>query len=199
MRLAKALRTYGGYGICRLAVDLAFTKIQFPRARIIRRPAYIRGLGKIQIGAGFTSGPGLRIDCWDVTSSLTIGEHVQVNNYVHIGVKSSIVIGNHVLIAGNVFISDHNHGTYSGPADHSSPLIPPALRIECSTPVSIADNVWLGEHVCVLPGVHIGKGAVIGAGSVVTTTVPEYSIAVGVPARVVKRFDFDREMWVAAS
>jgi lipopolysaccharide O-acetyltransferase len=53
----------------------------------------------------------------------------------------------------------------------------------------IEDNVWLGEFVSILPGVTIGKGNIIGANSVVTQDIPPYSIAVGTPARVAKRFD----------
>jgi lipopolysaccharide O-acetyltransferase len=198
MKLSAIFRTYGVRGSIRLALDVMITKIFFPGARIIRRPAYVRGPGKIRFGAGFTSGPGLRIDCWEEAASLVIGKGVQVNNNVHIGVSASVVIGDQVLIASNVFISDHSHGVYSGAADHSSPMVPPAERVELRMPVIIEDNVWLGEHVCVLPGVHIGKGVVVGAGSVVTRSLPEYSIAVGAPARVVKRFDFSRKVWVPA-
>lgn len=190
-------RTYGVWGLCRLATDVVVTRIMFRRARIVRRPFYIRGTGSIQLGKGFTSGPGLRIDAEGESAAVIIGENVQVNNYVHIGAVNRIVIGNRVLIASGVFISDHNHGTYSG-AGQSSPLIPPADRPLQRMPVEIADDVWLGEHVCVMPGVRIGKGTIVGAGSVVTRSLPEYTIAVGAPARVVKRFDFDAQMWVPA-
>jgi len=196
MKLASAIRTYGFLGLVRLALDVLYTKLTCPRARIIRRPAYIRGDGRISIGAGFTSGPGLRIDCFGESASLVIGRDVQANNNVHIGARKSVVIGDRVLIASGVFIADHNHGTYSGTSEHSSPLVPPAERVEQLLTVHVADDVWLGEHVCVLPGVSIGKGAVIGAGSVVTRDVPEYSIAAGAPAKVVKRFDFETGMWV---
>jgi lipopolysaccharide O-acetyltransferase len=61
--------------------------------------------------------------------------------------------------------------------------------------VVIGDNVWIGESVCVLPGVSIGEGCIIGALSVVTKSIPAYSIAVGSPARVVKQFDFEQNKW----
>lgn len=199
MKLIHSFRSYGAYGLVRLAFDLAYTKLAHPQARIIRRPAYIRGVGSIRIGRGFTSGPGLRIDCFEAQASVTIGMDVQLNNNVHLGARDSIVIGNRVLIASNVFISDHAHGVYSGDGAHSSPLEPPAQRVEPRAPVEIGDDVWLGEHVCVLAGVHIGRGTVVGAGSIVTESLPPYSIAVGTPARVIKRFDFASERWVAAS
>lgn len=197
--LAKAVytaRNYGFFGLIRLVMDWVFTRLIVPRARIIRRPAYIRGTGRIRIGPGFTSGPGLRIDCFGDTASVVIGAQVQFNDYVHIGSRASVEIGDRVLIASSVFISDHNHGFYGDSPQHSSPLVPPAQRPYQHIPVKIEDDVWLGEHVCVLPGVHIGKGAIVGAGSVVTSAVPAYTICVGVPARVIRRFDFQLNRWV---
>ncbi|MHB1987948.1 MAG: DapH/DapD/GlmU-related protein [Acidimicrobiales bacterium] len=64
-----------------------------------------------------------------------------------------------------------------------------------SKPVVIEDDVFLGINVIVLPGVHIGKHAYIGAGAVVTSDIPSYSVAVGNPARVVTRWDFDKRQW----
>lgn len=190
-------RTYGTWGLCRLALDVAITRVMFPQTRIVRRPFYLRGTGTIKLGKGFTSGPGLRIDAEGESAVVTIGEDVQVNNYVHIGAVDRVVIGNRVLIASSVFISDHNHGTYSGQGQ-SSPLVPPADRPLQVMPVEIAEDAWLGEHVSVLPGVRIGKGTIVGAGSVVTKSLPDYVIAVGAPAKVIKRFDFQTQTWVQA-
>jgi lipopolysaccharide O-acetyltransferase len=189
-------RNYGFFGLLRLAVDWVLTRLTIPQARIMRRPVYIRGTGRIRIGPGFTSGPGLRIDCFGEHASVLIGAEVEVNNYVHIGSRASVMIGDRVLIASGVFISDHNHGFYGAAPEHSSPLVPPAERPYQRIPVKIEDDVWLGEHVCVLPGVHIGKGAIVGAGSVVTSALPAYTISVGVPARVIRRFDFQLNKWV---
>lgn len=197
MSVSAIYRSYGAWGFCRLALDVAVTKIMFRGARIVRRPFYIRGTGSIKLGKGFTSGPGLRIDAEGESAVVSIGEDVQVNNQVHIGAVQRVVIGNRVLIASGVYISDHNHGAYSG-ADQSSPLTPPVARPLRAMPVEIAEDVWLGEHVCVLPGVRIGKGTIVGAASVVTKSLPDYVIAAGAPAKVIKRFDFDAQMWVPA-
>ena len=62
-------------------------------------------------------------------------------------------------------------------------------------PVFIEDNVWIGESVSVLPGVRIGKNSIIGANSVVTKNIPENSIAVGNPARVIKKYNFETSFW----
>lgn len=63
-------------------------------------------------------------------------------------------------------------------------------------PVVIESNVWLGDNVVVLPGVTIGSGSIIGANSVVSKDVPKNTISVGVPAKVIKEYNFDKEMWL---
>jgi lipopolysaccharide O-acetyltransferase len=197
MRLKELLRWHGTYGLIRLAADLLCTRLMFRDARLIRRPFYIRGAKRISFGRGFTSGPGLRVDALGEAANITFGEDVQVNNNVHIAAVENVTIGNRVLIASGVFIADHNHGSYSGPRQ-SDPTIPPAQRPLSAASVVIGDDTWLGEHVCVLPGVRVGKGVVVGAGAVVTGDLPDYVIAVGSPARVIRRFDFASRCWVVA-
>lgn len=193
------LQWYGWLGLVRLSLDWIATKFSVPQAKILRRPFYIRGNRWISIGAGFVSGPRLRLDALPIAKTkspiLTIGDNVQVNDTVHVGAVQNVTIGNRVLIASNVFITDHNHGTYSEGADHSAPHIPPALRPLSCSPVHIEDDVWIGEYVVVLPGVTIGRGSIIGAMSVVNRDIPPYSIAVGSPARIVKQFDAESQRW----
>lgn len=195
-------KVYGALGLIRLVRDVALSKICFSSERLIRYPFYIRGRSFIQFSGGLVSGVGLRVDVFPqgaAIASLKIGRNCQFNDYVHIGVAQQVVIGSNVLIASKVFISDHNHGSFS-PADGDAEIhLPPAVRRIISKPVTISDYVWLGEGVQVLPGVNIGKGAVVGAGSVVTKDVPAYSIAVGVPAKVVKVFDFELNHWVSVA
>jgi lipopolysaccharide O-acetyltransferase len=167
------------------------------RLRILRRPLYIRGKKYIRIGDNFTSGVGLRLDAFsaDKEVCLEIGKNVEVNDYVHIGAIRSVKIGNNVLIASKVFIADHNHGYYGFQDRHDSPMsLPNSREISCS-PVFIDDNVWIGEFVSVLPGVSIGKGTIIGTMSVVTKSIPPYCIAVGSPAKVVKKYNFETAKW----
>ena len=61
--------------------------------------------------------------------------------------------------------------------------------------VIIGEGCWIGQNVCILPGVCIGKKSVIGAGAVVTKSIPDYSIAVGNPARVIKKYNFKSHCW----
>lgn len=183
----------------RLVRDGILTKVCFPAARIIRWPWYVRGFENISIESEFTAGVGLRLDAFPADRTricLKIGSRVEVNDHVHIGAVESVMIGDDVLIASRVFITDHDHGCYNGEFQHSSPETRPADRDLLVSPVSIGNRVWLGEGVTVLPGVSIGAGAVIGANAVVTRDVPENSLAVGAPAKVIKRYDPARNQWV---
>jgi lipopolysaccharide O-acetyltransferase len=121
-----------------------------------------------------------------------------VNDYVHIGAIERVEIGDNVLIASRVFISDHNHGQYDVPDPRCAPDVIPDQRPVVSKPVRIERNVWIGEQVCILPGVTIGEGSIIGAGAVVIRDVPPNSIAVGNPAKCVRRFDPVDKAWKRA-
>ena len=191
---------YDVIGLIKLIVSWIVTKIFFRPARLIRTPNYIRGKNSISWGIGFTTGVGVRLDAFSrsnlKTQLIVIGERVQINDYVHIGAIESVRIGNDVLIASKVFISDHNHGRYNQVDVMSGPDIPPTVWPLFSSPVIIEDRVWIGENVCIMPGVIIGKGAIIGAGSVVTHNIPAESIAVGVPAKVIKLYNRELKEWM---
>jgi len=106
-----------------------------------------------------------------------------------ISVAKKIVIGENVITARNVYISDHSH-------EFRDPAIPIAAQGICKVAeVTIGANTWLGQNVIVLPGVSIGKHCVIGANSVVKDNIPDYSVAVGAPARVVRRYDPSTGLW----
>ena len=193
-------KVYGVYGSLRLAVSWLCTQLLYRPARIIRFPIYLRGKQHIRWGKGFTTGPGLRIDAFVESGiAIHIGERVQLNDYVHIAAIESVTIGNDVLIASKVFITDHNHGSYGKDMPHTSPTTPPASRQLISAPVIIGDRVWLGENVSVLPGVRIGEGVVVAANSVVTHDLAPNTIAAGVPARIIKYYDSDSASWIATS
>lgn len=94
-----------------------------------------------------------------------------------------------MLIASHVMISSENHGT--DPESDTPYMNQPLI----TKPVSIGDGCWIGEKVCILPGVNIGKKCIIGAGSVVTKSIPDYSIAAGNPARVIKKYSYETHNW----
>lgn len=191
-------KKYGFIGSFHLLKSLIYTKISFPKARIIRLPFDIRNRRHIKLGRGFTSGRNCRIEAYpskDTKSTvLVIGDNVQINDYVHITACESVTIGNNVLIASKVYISDVSHGSYRN-TDHSLPEVPPADRKLVSSPVIINDNVWIGDGVCILPGVTLGYGCIIGANAVVNKNIPAKSIAVGIPAKIVKKFSAVTNQW----
>lgn len=196
------LSKYGFTGSVYLFFCAVRTKLTFSNARLIRFPIDIRGKKYIQVGKEFTTGRGCRLEALPADGMadkvLLIGSNVQMNDYVHITATVSVQIGNHVLIASKVYISDVAHGHYgsqAGPLNY--PGTSPASRPLTSDPVCIEDNVWLGDGVCILPGVTIGKGSIIGANAVVTKNIPPASIAIGIPARVIKKFDEEKKEWIA--
>lgn len=198
MRLSEKVRSYGLLGCLRLICWVLLTKLLYRPARLVRQPAYMRGRASIKWGVGFTTGVGTRIDALGNSREIQveIGERVQLNDYVHIAAIERVSIGNDVLIASKVFITDHDHGTYAGLRAQSPPSTAPILRELVSAPVFIEDKVWIGEHVCVLSGVRIGQGTIVAAGAVVTADLPANVIAAGVPAKVIKRYDADTAKWV---
>ena len=94
-----------------------------------------------------------------------------------------ILDGARVTFGDNVFIAPHC-GFYT--AGHPLDIEQRNQGLEYAYPITVGDNVWIGAHVCVLPGVIIGEGSVIGAGSVVTKDIPPHVLAVGNPCRVIR-------------
>ncbi|GHU05615.1 putative lipopolysaccharide biosynthesis O-acetyl transferase WbbJ [Spirochaetia bacterium] len=197
--LADRLKKYSLAEIIRLIFYIIHTKLILPNARLIRFPIDIRGKKNIEFGSNLTTGYNCRLETYSANKIkvLKIGKNVQINDFVHIVASKSVVIGDNVLIASKVFISDALHGSYKGDAFDSDPLIPPINRSLSASPVFIDENVWIGEFVSVLPGVKIGKSSIIGSNSVVTKNIPDFSIAVGNPARVIKKYNFNTKRWEA--
>jgi acetyltransferase-like isoleucine patch superfamily enzyme len=130
----------------------------------------------ISLSAGMV--PGQECITYPVVS---IGDRCLIGRGSGIVGHFSIEIGNDVWTGHNVYITDQNHGY----EDVSRPI---SQQSQPERAVKIGDGSWLGYGSVVLPGVTIGKHVVVGANSVVTHDIPDYSVAVGVPAKVIKRF-----------
>lgn len=167
----------------RLIYSKVVTFIFYRPARLIRKPTRMRGLKFMQISSGFTSGFNCRLEAFSSNAQKTLffGKDVSIGDFCHITAVQSVYIGNNVLIASSVFISDHDHGN----RDIDSLLVKPSMRDIYSSPVIVEENVWIGEHVIILKGVTIGRNSIIGAGAVITKSVPPYSVVVGNPGRVI--------------
>jgi acetyltransferase-like isoleucine patch superfamily enzyme len=161
---------------------------------LIQSPAYIRGGQYISIGEGFNSLERLRLECWDIFGDikfrpiLSIGDNVTMNYNVHVGCINSITIGNNVLFASNIFITDHQHGYID---ERDLDIAPVERSLSTKGAVIIEDNVWIGENVVIMPNVTIGKGSIVGANSVVTRSFPENSVLSGIPAKLMKTLSIE--------
>lgn len=193
------IKRYGFFGFIYLVYCKVITLIIMPNAKIIRLPIDLRNKHLMKIGHGFTTGKNCRLEVENLDNAieikLTIGNNVQMNDNVHITASRSVRIGDNVLLASKIYISDCSHGSYSGNENDSNPETIPSERPLFSKSVVIEDNVWIGEFVSVLPGVTIGKGSIIGANSVVNKSLPPYVIAVGAPAKPIKRYNFEIGKW----
>lgn len=180
-----------------LTYSCLITKFSIPSARLLRQPIDIRGKKGIDFGKKLTTGYHCRLEsfCERGKKSLVFGNNIQINDFVHIAALNEVRIGDNVLIASKVFITDLEHGSYAGNESDSSPDSIVKERPLSSKSVIIKNNVWLGEHVSVLPGVTVGENSIIGANSVVTKSIPANSIAVGIPAKVIKQYNFETKRW----
>ncbi|MBL4677497.1 MAG: hypothetical protein JKY70_15035 [Mucilaginibacter sp.] len=124
------IKRYGIRGSIKLIISTIYTRLAFPQARIIRLPFDIRNRKYISIGKKFTTGFNCRIEAFpeDDKKCLHIGENVQINDYVHIAAVENIFIGDNVLIASKVFITDISHGCYDNLGVPDSPLVAPNDR-----------------------------------------------------------------------
>jgi serine acetyltransferase len=111
-----------------------------------------------------------------------------IGNYVHIVCTKSVIIRQKVLIADKVYISDNLH-SYE---NINLPVWDQPLKQ--INPVEIGFGTWIGENACII-GVKIGRNCVVGANSVVTKDVPDYSVVAGIPAVIIKRYDHSTATW----
>lgn len=124
----------------------------------------------------------------DVNCKLIIGDGTYIGRFSHIYATSKIEIGKKVLMADKVYLSDNLH-SYE---NIEMPVIDQPIKQ--TNPVIIGDGAWLGENVCVI-GASVGKNSVVGANSVVTKDIPDHCVALGSPAIITKRYNFDTKQW----
>jgi len=116
-----------------------------------------------------------------------IGDHSRIGlGNVLIGPLS---IGNQVILAQNIVVSGLNHS-------YADVHVPIRLQKVTTAPIIIGDETWIGANAVITAGVNIGKHCVVAAGSVVTKSIPDYSVAAGNPARVIKKYDPEQMGWI---
>ena len=114
--------------------------------------------------------------CIEGISNVSVGNNVSINAFVHMWGHGNINIGNDCLIASHVSITSLTH----------NPEAELYRSINIAKEVNIGNNVWIGTHAVILPGIKVGDNAIIGAGAVVNRDVPENAVVAGVPAKIVR-------------
>jgi acetyltransferase-like isoleucine patch superfamily enzyme len=155
---------------------------------LINNPQYI------EIGDGVLIRNGLRLEVVDPQNDvvISIGNNVNIEQNCHIIGRVKVIIGNNVTITGNCSIVDVSH-----PFEdiHEKKKIGDRIS-NVEQPVIIGDGSFIGFGAHISPGVTLGKNCVVGAGSVVTKSMPDYSVVTGVPAKIIKRYSFEEDKWV---
>jgi acetyltransferase-like isoleucine patch superfamily enzyme len=150
--------------------------------------AALYGERYISLGEGTMLGPYITLsagvspehELGDV-EIVSIGDRCLIGRGSGVVAHERVVIGDDVFTGHHVYITDANHG-------YEDVTVPPSQQFAASRPVVIGDASWLGHGTIVLPGVTIGRHVVVGAGSVVTDDLPDRCVAVGNPARVIRRY-----------
>jgi lipopolysaccharide O-acetyltransferase len=150
---------------------------------IVHRPVWLYGTDHIDVGANVLvlQGCWLAVErgAWDSDeAAMRLGDHVGVRVYCTISAAREVVLEDHVVLGASVTVIDSDHTWETGaPSVMASPLK--------SAPVRIGRGTWIGDRAAVLSGSDVGEQCIIGTNSVVKGRIPDYSIAVGSPARVV--------------
>jgi lipopolysaccharide O-acetyltransferase len=167
----------------------------------LARASIIRGARHIRLGRDVHVGGAIWIEAvtsyagQQHTPTIIIGDGASFSDGVHITAIERIDIGCRVLFGSRVYVADHSHGTYNGPAQ-SNPATPPTHRpLGGGGPVVIGDDVWIGDNAVIVGPVVVGNGAVIGANAVVRKDVPAGAMVAGIPAKLIKRFDPVSSSW----
>lgn len=184
-------RALNALGRCCFALFFSHTFKRFGKNVAIISPDIIEGERFISLGDNVSINTRawlLALHQSDTLPQLDIGAGTTIGRFAHIVALRNVIIGNNVLIADKVYISDNLHGY----EDTTTPIKNQPVLFKAR--VEIGDNSWIGENVSII-GASIGKHCVIGANSVVTRDIPDYSIAVGSPARVIKRYNSLTQQW----
>lgn len=166
--------------------------IKYDKNLYIGRHVKVSNLGNIIMGSDVIVRPLTHLYCGCKESTMIMEDGVEIGRGSTISCVNKVTIGRYVLTAPYVYIADHNH-EYN---DITTPVCKQGVRINDGDEVMIGEGTWIGINAVIVGNVHIGKNCVIGANSVVVNDIPDYCVAVGVPAKVVKRYSHDSGIWI---
>ncbi len=149
----------------------------------------------ITIGDRTSIGRFCKLHCYDHFNGVKYYPEINIGNNCIFGANFSIIcadkvtIEDNVAFASNITIVNENHGI---DVENQLPFYKQTL---VASPVVVKEGSWIGERSCILPGVTIGKKCIIGSGSIVNKSIPDYCMAVGNPARIIKKWNFETHCW----
>lgn len=165
------------------------TNVRFAKALFVKHPECISIGNNVSIRSGIRLEPITEWRGKKYNPHIVIGNHVAIEQNVHIACAKMVKIEDGVLISSNVFITDCAH-SYK---DVKKRVLQQHLIV---TETVIGKDSFVGSGAKILAGVKIGKHCVIGANSVVNHDVPDYSVVAGTPAKIIKRYDFEKKEWI---
>lgn len=157
----------------------------------IGKPCFIEGCKRISIGNKTRIFPGIRMEAIG-TGEISIGDNCAIEQNVHITSGGELAIGNDVTILGNVCITniDHDYKNINQPVLEQNITVSQTL---------IGNGTFIGYGSIIQAGTKLGKHCVIGANSAIRGEFPDYSVIVGSPGRIVKKYDLSSNKWVKIS
>ncbi len=178
-----------------LAYLVGWKKSYLGRGSRVIGTRYIAVAGRLSVGRGAWI-EAINFSSKNLFSPLiSFGQGFHASERLHISAINRIEIGDNCLFGSGVYLSDHNHGSYKGKGQSHPNELPLVRQLVSHGPVIIGSNVWVGDNVTIVGPVEIGNGSVVGANAVVTRDVPSYVIVGGVPAKVLKKFNFTNGVW----
>lgn len=148
--------------------------------------------GKIRIGSNVSFSTDTYLFNVAPRACIQFDNNIRIAHHFQISCAKNVCIRSNVNIASFVFITDHNHAY----ENIKEPIMNQGIMLDDNAKVIIDEGTWIGTKVSIIGSVRIGKHCVIGANSVVTKDIPDYSVAAGIPCKVIKRYDATRNKWV---
>lgn len=163
-----------------------FGRIGFPS--YLGKPVYLHGLNRIFIGSRVRIFPNIRMEVHGEKSSIVIEDNVGIAQNVHITSGGNLVIGNSSTILANVFITNIDH-------DYTEIDVPILEQKMIIKQTEIGENCFIGMGAAIQAGTILGKQCIVGANSVVRGHFPSYCVIAGVPAKIIKTYNFESQRW----
>lgn len=163
-----------------------FGRFGFPS--YIGEPVFISSPGRIYIGNKVRIFPGARLEVTDRNSSILIGDDVAIGQNVHITSGGNLFIGSHTTFTENIMITNIDH-------DYREIGVHVLRQKHIVKETVVGENCFIGFGAVIQAGTILGKQCVVGANSVVRGVFPDYSVIVGSPAKIIKRYDVDSCIW----